>query len=232
MSTSTSMAGPAAGRAAYEPRTAFVLAGGAALGAMQAGMIYALYERGIAPDLLIGASAGALNAAFLASRPATVATAHELAAVWCGLRRSDILPLRPATLVSGLAGRRDHLIPDRALRRLAARHLQFDRLEQAAIPLHLVAFDLLAGTEVRLSDGPLADAVLAAAAIPGVLPPRSHTPSRSAPGASTCCPLRTPATAACRARPGPRWPPWCTRSPCSPTPASTATSPATPRPPS
>jgi predicted acylesterase/phospholipase RssA len=117
MSTSTSMAHPAAGRAAYEPRTAFVLAGGAALGAMQAGMIHALYERGIAPDLLIGASAGALNAPFLASRPATVATAHELAAVWRGLRRSDILPLRPATLLSGLAGRRDHLIPDRALRR-------------------------------------------------------------------------------------------------------------------
>src|SRR5229473_1201886 len=122
MSTSTSMAGPAAGSAAGEPRTAFVLAGGAALGAMQAGMVHALYERGIAPDLLIGTSAGALNAAFLASRP-------------------------------------------------AARHLQFERLEQAAIPLHLVAFDLLAGTEVRLSDGPSVDAVLAAAAIPGVLPP-------------------------------------------------------------
>ena len=171
MSASTSMAGPAAGRAACEPRTAFVLAGGAALGAMQAGMVHALYERGIAPDLLIGTSAGALNAAFLASRPATVATAQELAALWCRLRRRDILPLHPATLVGGLAGRRDHLIPDRALRRLAARHLQFERLEQAAIPLHLVAFDLLAGTEVRLSDGPLADAVLAAAAIPGVLPP-------------------------------------------------------------
>jgi NTE family protein len=99
-----------------------------------------------------------------------VATAEELAALWRGLRRRDILPLCPATLVSGLAGRRDHLIPDQALRRLAARHLQFERLEQAAIPLHLVAFDLLAGTEVRLSDGPLAD-VLAAAAIPGVLPP-------------------------------------------------------------
>jgi NTE family protein len=171
MSTSTLMAGPAAGRAARAPRTAFVLAGGAALGALQAGMVHALYERGIAPDLLIGTSAGALNAAFLASRPATVATAQELAAVWRGLRRSDILPLRPATLVSGLAGRRDHLIPGRALRRLAARHLQFERLEQAAVPLYLVAFDLLAGTEVRLSDGPLADAVLAAAAIPGVLPP-------------------------------------------------------------
>src|SRR6266851_7759809 len=164
---STSTAGPVA----CEPPTAFVLAGGAALGAMQAGMIHALYERGITPDLLIGTSAGALNAAFPASRPATVATAQELAALWRGLRRSDILPLRPATLLAGLAGRRDHLIPDAALRRLAARHLQFARLEQAAIPLHLVAFDLLAGTEVRLSDGPLAGAVLAAAAIPGVLPP-------------------------------------------------------------
>src|SRR6478736_3020317 len=167
MSTSTNMADLAAGHAAGVPRTAFVLAGGAALGAMQAGMVHALYERGIAPDLLIGTSAGALNAAFLASRPATVATAQELAAVWRGLRRSDILPLRPATLISALAGRRDHLIPDRALRRLAARHLQFERLEQAVIPLHLIAFDLLAGTEVRLSDGPLTDAVLAAAAIPG-----------------------------------------------------------------
>jgi NTE family protein len=165
------VADPAVRHAAREPRTAFVLAGGAALGAMQAGMVRALYERGIAPDLLIGTSAGALNAAFLASRPATVATAEELAAVWRGLRRSDILPLRPAALISGLAGRHDHLIPGRGLRRLAARHLQFERLEQAPVPLHLVTFDLLTGTEVRLSEGPLADAVLAAAAIPGVLPP-------------------------------------------------------------
>jgi predicted acylesterase/phospholipase RssA len=48
MSTST------AGRVVGEPRTAFVLASGAALGAMQAGMVHALYERGVAPDLLIG----------------------------------------------------------------------------------------------------------------------------------------------------------------------------------
>src|SRR6266404_1097644 len=171
MSTSTLVADPAAGRVAGEPRAAFVLAGGAPLGAMQAGMVHALCERGIAPDRLIGTSAGALNAAFLASQPATAAAAEEPAAVWRGLRRSDILPLRPATLLSGLAGRRDRLIPGRTLRRLAARHLECERLEQAAIRLYLVAFDLLAGTEVRLSDGPLADAALAAAAIPGVLPP-------------------------------------------------------------
>jgi NTE family protein len=121
------VADQAAGRAASEPRTAFVLSGGAALDAMQAGMVHALHERGIAPDLLIGTSVGALNAPFLASRPTTVATAEELAAIWRGLRRGDILPLRAATLISGLAGRRDHLIPDRTLRQLAARHLQFGR---------------------------------------------------------------------------------------------------------
>jgi NTE family protein len=172
MSIITVPADPATTRGpARAPRTAFVLAGGAALGAMQAGMIHALYERGITPDLLTGTSAGALNAAFLASRPATVATAEHLAAIWRGLRRNDILPFRPASFLAGLADRHGHLIPDRELRQLVTRHIQFERLEQAAIPLHLVTFDLLSGTEVCLSDGPAIEAVLAAAAIPGVLPP-------------------------------------------------------------
>jgi NTE family protein len=152
------------------PRTAFVLAGGASLGAMQVGMLRALYERGIAPDLLVGTSAGALNAAFVASRPQTLATADKLAQVWRGLRRDDIFPINPRTLIGGLTNQRSHLVPDSGLRRLVARHLQFERLEDAGVPLHLVAFDLLTGTEVCLSDGPAVDAVLAATAIPGVLP--------------------------------------------------------------
>lgn len=153
------------------PRTAFVLAGGAALGAMHAGMLRALYERGIAADLLVGTSVGAMNAAFVASRPQTVATARELEAVWCTLRRRDVFPFRPVTLLSGLAGRRDHLVSDCGLRRVAARHLQITRLEQAGILLHLIAHDPLSGQEVRLSAGPAVEAVLASAAIPGLLPP-------------------------------------------------------------
>jgi NTE family protein len=148
-----------------------VLAGGASLGAMQVGMLRALYEHGIAPDVLVGTSAGALNAAFVASRPQTVATAEELARVWRGLHRDDIFPINARTLIGGLANQRDHLVPDRGLRRLAARHLQIERLEQARVPLHLVTFDLLSGQEVRLSHGPALDALLAAAAIPGVLAP-------------------------------------------------------------
>ena len=107
MSTVTSTARPAAGRGpAGAPRTALVLAGGAALGALQAGMVRALYERGIVADLLVGTSAGALNAAFPASRPPAVATAGALAAIWHGLQRSDVLPLRPRMVgVWGLCGR-------------------------------------------------------------------------------------------------------------------------------
>jgi hypothetical protein len=49
-------------------------------------------ERGIAPDLLVGISAGALNAAFVASRPQTAATIRELGRVWRNLEREDITP--------------------------------------------------------------------------------------------------------------------------------------------
>lgn len=138
---------------------------------MQAGMLRALYERSIVPDLLVGTSAGALNAAYVASRPQTVSTATELAQIWRGLHREDIFPIHPRLVLGGLANHRDHLVPDTGLRRLAARFLEIERLEDAPIRLHLVAFDLLHGAEVRLSRGHALDAVLAATAIPGVLPP-------------------------------------------------------------
>jgi NTE family protein len=133
-------------------------------------MLRALYERDITPDLLVGTSAGALNAAFIASRPQTAATADELAGVWRALHRDDVFPIDARTMLGGLTNHRDHLVSDRGLRRLAGRHLQVELLEDTAIPLHLVAFDVLSGEEVRLSSGPAMDAVLAAAAIPGVLP--------------------------------------------------------------
>ena len=74
------------------PVTAFVLSGGASLAAAQVGMLQALYERGIEPDFLVGTSAGALNAAFVASRRQTRATAMKLGRVWRDLRREDVFP--------------------------------------------------------------------------------------------------------------------------------------------
>ena len=153
------------------PRTAFVLSGGASLGALQVGMLQALYEQRVVPDLLVATSAGAVNAAFVASRPQTESTARELGRVWRGLQREDIFPVSMSALVGGLCGRRDHLVSDRALRRLLSRYVDFEDLAEAAVPLHLVAFDLNEGCELLLSDGPAIDAVVAAASIPGVFPP-------------------------------------------------------------
>jgi NTE family protein len=77
----------------------------------------------------------------------------------------------PTIVGALLRSRGDHLVPCKPLRRTVSRHLQIARLEDAAVPLHLVAFDLLAGEEIRLSRGPALEATVAAAAIPGVLPP-------------------------------------------------------------
>jgi NTE family protein len=153
------------------PTTAFVLSGGASLGAIQVGMLRALYERAIEPDVIVGTSAGAMNGAFIASRPQTVATADALAAVWRDLRRGQVFPLNPITGLLGALGARDHLVPASGLRRLIARHLEHTSLEDLPIPLHVVAVDVISGEEVRLSHGPVLDAVLASAAIPGVVAP-------------------------------------------------------------
>jgi NTE family protein len=153
------------------PEVAFVLSGGAALGAIQVGMLRALYEHGVTPDLIVGTSAGALNGAFVGSRPQTVATADALASVWRELRRGQVFPVNPVTGVLGFVGARGHLVPQSGLRRLIAKHVEVDELDELRVPLHVVAVDVLSGAEVRLSHGPLADAVLASSAIPGVLEP-------------------------------------------------------------
>src|SRR5436190_3692145 len=154
--------------------TAFVLSGGASLGSIQVGMLEALYERGIEPDLIVGTSAGAFNGAFIAERPQTVETAHELAEIWRGLSRGQVFPVNPVTGALGFLGARSHLVPDAALRRLIERHTGIERLGETLVPLHVVATDVLSGEEVRLSEGPLVDAVMASAAIPGVLPAVSY----------------------------------------------------------
>lgn len=151
---------------------AFVLSGGGSIGSIQVGMVQALYERGIRPDFIVGASAGALNGAFLASRPTTTATAQQLGRIWAQLRARDVFPrsINVGGLL-GIAGRRNHLASSRGLRELLQRWIEFDTVESAPIALHIVATDLLSGAEVVLSSGPTVPAVLASSAIPGVFAP-------------------------------------------------------------
>jgi len=150
--------------------TAFVLSGGANLGAVQVGMLRALDEAGIRPDVLVGASVGAINAAWVAGAPPGEGVG-ELAEIWTSMRRSDVFPLRFGLGLAGFLGRRSSLIDSRGLRALIGSHVRFERLEDAPIPLHVVVTDVLDGTDIALSSGSAVDVITASAAIPGVFAP-------------------------------------------------------------
>jgi len=151
--------------------TAFVLSGGGSLGAVQVGMLQALAERGIAPDLLVGTSAGAVNAAWVATRGMSAVSLGDLAGLWTGLQRRDVFPVSARHALLAMVGRRAALCSDSGLRELVLAHIGIDDVAEAAVPLHVVATDLLSGEGVLVSHGSVVDAVLASAAIPGVFPP-------------------------------------------------------------
>jgi NTE family protein len=150
--------------------TAFVLSGGGSLGAVQVGMLQVLAERDVRPDLLIGTSAGAINAAYVAGHGAGRRALEDLATTWRGLRRQHVFPFDPVRHLLALAGSRPSLCSNHQLCRLIDHHLPYRNLEDAAIPVHIVTTNLLSGHEVLLSTGNAVSAVLASAAIPGVLP--------------------------------------------------------------
>lgn len=149
-------------------RTAFVFAGGGSLGAIQVGMLRVLVAAGARPDFVVGASVGAINAAYFAGAPSPEGVS-KLEQIWCGLRRADVFPITFASAF-GLLRHPDNIVDPGRLRRLIETYLPFARLEDAAIPLHITATGLQ-GLAVHLSRGPAVEAILASAAIPGVFPP-------------------------------------------------------------
>ncbi len=149
-------------------KTAFVFAGGGSLGAIQVGMLRALLAAGVTPDFLVGSSVGAVNAGYFASAPSAEGVAR-LERIWADLRRADIFPFKLANVL-GLLRHPDHIVDPSGLRRLIEANLPYAGLEDAAIPVHVMATDLR-GFGVRLCRGPAADAILASVAVPGVFPP-------------------------------------------------------------
>ncbi len=152
-------------------RVAFVLSGGGSIGSIQVGMVHALYERGIAADLLVGSSAGALNAAFLASRPATVATADQLAKIWAGLRPGCVPGAAHHGRAAGVLGARNHLRVRAGCAPCStngSNSIRSNSRRPAACHRDRPA---PSGAELRVSTGSTIAAVLASAAIPGVFCP-------------------------------------------------------------
>jgi NTE family protein len=150
--------------------TAFVLSGGGSLGAVQVGMLQALSERNEVPDLLVGTSAGAINAGYVAGHGTSRESLNALADIWVGLRRRDVFPVSPGRHLLALTCARESIFSSGGLRQLISSHLPYRCLQDATIPVHVVATNLLSGEEVLLSTGDAISAVLASTAIPGLLP--------------------------------------------------------------
>ena len=154
---------------AGSPKTAFVFAGGGSFGAIQVGMMHSLAAHGISADIVVGSSVGALNGAYYAGDP-TLKGVLQLETIWRGLTRHDVFPITWRTVL-GFIRRRDFLIPHDGIQKLIDDHLPYRNLQDAKLPVHIVATDLVTGDSVVLSEGSAAQAIVASTAIPGAFAP-------------------------------------------------------------
>jgi NTE family protein len=170
-------------------KTAFVLAGGGSFGAIQVGMMHSLAKHGLVPDMVVGSSVGALNGAYYAGNP-TLKGVLQLERIWRDLKRQDVFPVTWKTLLTFL-WRRDFLVPHDGIRKLLDDHLPYRNLEEARLPVHIVATDIITGDSVVMSEGSAAEAIVASTAIPGAFTPVHYRDHFLADGAiSSNTPIR------------------------------------------
>jgi NTE family protein len=167
------------------PREAVVLSGGGSLGAAQVGALQALLEAGIVPDVVIGCSVGALNAAFVAVDPTDVRLG-ELEQVWRELSRQVVFPDGRFTIARRLAGRDNHLFSPEGLRGIVSACVPLVDLADTAIPCHVVTTDLLAGEPVWWTSGDPVEVLTASACLPGLFPPVPLAESLHVDGGVSC----------------------------------------------
>jgi NTE family protein len=160
-------------RLGRDSRTAFVLSGGGNQSVAQVGMLRALLERDIVPDVIVGCSAGAFNGATIAASP-SLRGVERLEATWESLRGEEVFPGGRLSRAWNLLTRDDHLFSNQGLRDIFRRGDTAATFEDLVIPLRVVAADLDTGDEVVFACGPLQPALLASAALPGIYPPIRH----------------------------------------------------------
>jgi NTE family protein len=152
------------------PRVAFVLGGGGQMGAYEVGMLHALLERDVRPDLIVGTSVGALNGAAVAAEP-SLDTVERLRSVWTGLAKDRVFGGSLLAGAANLIRSRTHLHSNEPLRELIGRMTSATTFEELQVPFQCVAACIERAAEHWFHEGPLVEAVLASAALPGVLPP-------------------------------------------------------------
>jgi NTE family protein len=170
---------------AGRPREAVVLSGGGSLGAVQIGALRALLEAGIRPDLFVGCSVGALNAAALAVDP-TIARLNHVEKLWRTLDRKDVFGGNRRMMATHLVRGDDHLYEPDALRTLIRRAVPVNDLADTAVACHVVTTDLQTGAPCWWTTGDPVSVLTASACLPAVFPPVPLGGSLHVDGGVTC----------------------------------------------
>jgi len=152
--------------------TAFVLGGGGVLGAVEVGMLRALFERGITPDLVLGTSVGALNGAMVARQP-DGSVVEQLTELWqgAGTVGPDVYGDRPLRTVRRAVSTGTHLWSSTPLKQALLEQLGDLTFEDLPVRFQVCAASIERAAEHWFTSGSVVDAVVASAAVPGLLPP-------------------------------------------------------------
>lgn len=155
---------------------AFVLSGAGNRGPLEVGALRALLEQGIQPDLLVGTSAGAINASYLAAWGASVETTHKMEAMWASVNADDVYPEDLLQIVWRVKSKANSIFTNKGMRKMLEKALPpgVTTFGQLKIKLYTTATDLRTSRLVLFGDvaqAPIVDAVMASAAIPAVHPP-------------------------------------------------------------
>jgi NTE family protein len=151
--------------------TAFVLGGGGRWGAVEVGMIQALDESGVVPDLILGTSIGAFNGAVIAGHPGPEGVAR-LTGFWREVTGADLFQTGLLDRAKRVATLKPALHDTEDLRRLVQHAIApGTRIEDLQTPFQCVAASIEKSAEHWFSTGSLVDAVLASSAVPALFPP-------------------------------------------------------------
>jgi NTE family protein len=169
----------------WEYHDAVVFSGGGNAGAAQVGMMQALFEAGVQPDLFVGCSVGALNAAYLAVDPSP-SRLVGLEAIWRAVGRTTIFSGTRRSIATHFLRRHDHLFEPDGLRGLIAGAMEIGDLADTAVPVHVVTTNLETGEPTWWSAGDPVEILTASACLPGVFPPVRVGPTLHVDGGVLC----------------------------------------------
>jgi NTE family protein len=152
--------------------TAFVLGGGGVLGAVEVGMLRAVLERGITPDLVLGTSVGALNGAMVAREP-RLSVIDKLTELWQGAseQTQQVYGDSPLRTVRRAMATGTHLWSSKPLRQALEDEFGDVTFEELPVRFQVCAASIERAAEHWFDSGPVVPAVVASAAVPGLLPP-------------------------------------------------------------